>query len=391
MITTHHGDCTAILPTLASGSVQSVITSPPYWGLRSYLPDGHPLKTHEIGQEPVPDCLAWARGAVPCGDCYVCALRVVFAQIWRVLRDDGTLWVNVGDAYANDRKWGGQTSGKHARGLHGTSGIGRNRHLTGLPSKSLIGLPWRVALALQADGWTLRNEIIWHKRNPMPERVEDRCARDHEPIYLFSKQERYYFDHIAIQELAIGSGPASFRRTGSRRARSLVPGQHGTHRPDRADGLPTETRNARTVWSLACGSYDGEHYATFPAALVERCLLAGTSPQACECCSAPWARVVEKEFIPQEDVGDAAGRRKHLDPSNNWEGVPRGTNRITTIGWRPTCRCAVLDPFAGSGTTGRVAMRLRRHAVLIELNEDYLQQIERRTDGVQLTMVEVLP
>jgi DNA modification methylase len=419
MITTLYGDCAAILPTLPERSVQTIVTSPPYFGLRSYLADDHPQKALEIGSEPLHDCLGWARGNAPCGDCYVCALRAVFASCWRVLRDDGTLWLNIGDTYHNPRKWGGRSSNKNAhsaaggypRSRMGTSALpgraaadvahapGRSHPLPGLKDKELIGIPWRVALALQADGWTLRNEIIWWKKNPMPESPDDRCARDHEPIYLFSKRPDYFFDAVAIMEPARGTGPASFRRVGSPRAQSLVPGQHGTHRLDRADDLPAETRNARTVWSLATGSYDGNHYASFPEALAARCILAGSAARACEHCGAAWERIIEKEFVPQQDVEDAAGRRKRLDRSSNWDGVPRGTNRITTVGWRSRCRCAnagagrsvVLDPFCGTGTVLRAAERLGRDSVGIELNEEgYAPLIEARTDRLQLYLPEVV-
>lgn len=221
-----NGDCRGVLAVLASQSVQCLITSPPYWGLRRYTND-----PREIGCESTPAA-------------YVAALIAVFNKAWRVLRNDGTVWVNLGDAYASDTKWGGTTGGKHAKALHGTNYIGRARTQTGLPSKSLIGLPWRFALAMQDAGWTLRNEIIWEKPAAMTENVTDRFARSHEHVFLFSKQEHYYFDHIASRERTVGD-----------------------------DGW----RNGRTIWRINPTATPG-HNATFPEQLVERCLLSCTKP-----------------------------------------------------------------------------------------------------------------
>lgn len=195
MIELLQGDCREVLPTIPERSVQAVITSPPYWGLRKYSDD-----EREIGNESTPAE-------------YVRALVTVFSEVWRLLKDDGTLWLNLGDAYANDTKWGGQTSGKHASGLQGTQYIGRNRTQTGLPSKSLIGLPWRVAFALQDVGWVLRSDIIWHKPSVMPENVNDRPTRDHEYLFLFSKQPHYYYNAAAIAE-PCRSGPSDIQKMG---------------------------------------------------------------------------------------------------------------------------------------------------------------------------------
>lgn len=308
-ITTHYGDCRAVLDTLDAGSVQTIVTSPPYWRLRRYTdsPD-------EIGQEATPAA-------------YVEALRDVFSRARRVLRDDGTLWLNLGDAYADDRKWGGTSGGKLAQGLHGKEGPGRRKVSTGLPPKSLIGLPWRVAFALQDDGWVLRNEIIWHKPNAMPENVDDRCGRDHETLFLFSKASRYFFDAAAIAEPALNAGKVvtlgekSFSR-GQARGAGIKPSGNG----NAATYIVPETRNARTVWTISTETLSEAHYAPMPQALAERCIKAGSRP------------------------GDV-----------------------------------VLDPFAGSGTTGRAAVALQRGAVLIDLAYADLQ--DRRLDGVQIGMV----
>lgn len=310
-LTTHYGDCRAVLDTLDAGSVQTIVTSPPYWRLRRYTdsPD-------EIGQEDTPAL-------------YVEALRDVFSRARRVLREDGTLWLNLGDAYANDGKWGGTSGGKLAKGLHGKEGPGRRKVSTGVPPKSLIGLPWRVAFALQDDGWVLRSEIIWEKPNCMPESVTDRPTRSHEHLFFFAKQPRYYYDAGAIREDAIGgnsASAASFKRKDNKRSLAVVPGNTPTHRADRPDVLYNGAeRNARTVWTISTTGLADEHYAPMPQSLAERCIKAGSRP------------------------GDV-----------------------------------VLDPFAGSGTTGRAAVALQRGAVLIDLAYADLQ--ERRLDGVQIGM-----
>jgi DNA modification methylase len=303
MIDTLHGDCLTLLPTLDAGSVQTIVTSPPYWRMRQYTDD-----PREIGQEPTPAE-------------YVAALVAVFRECRRVLRADGTLWLNLGDAYANDGKWGGSTGGKHAGGLHGQQGPGRKKVSTGLPPKSLIGLPWRVAFGLQDDGWVLRNDIIWHKPNAMPRPVTDRCITDHEYVFLFAKQGHYYYDHLAVTEPATDYTPHTKGRqrgVGGRHDAFATPiGNVGTVAP----GL----RNARTVWSINTEALADEHYAPMPQTLAERCIKAGCRP------------------------GDT-----------------------------------VLDPFGGSGTTGRAAVALGRRAVLIDLGYQELQA--RRTDGVQMRL-----
>jgi DNA modification methylase len=165
------GDCRALLATLDAESVQTCVTSPPYFGLRDYGVAG------QIGLEATPDA-------------FVAEMVAVFREVRRVLRNDGTLWLNLGDSYANDTKWGGSSSGKHVKGLHGDTGVGRGKRTTGLKAKDLIGIPWLVAFALRADGWYLRSDIIWHKPNPMPESVTDRPTKAHEYLFLLAKSER---------------------------------------------------------------------------------------------------------------------------------------------------------------------------------------------------------
>ena len=381
LVTLYHGDARDIVPQLPPRSVQCIVTSPPYFGLRRYSND-----EREIGGEPTPAE-------------YVAHLVEVFDAAWDVLTDDGTLWLNLGDSYANDTKWGGRTSGKHAAGLQGSNYIGRNRRNTGLPSKSLIGIPWRVAFALQDAGWVLRNEIIWHKPSVMPESVTDRLTRDHETMFLFTKQPHYYFNQAAIAEpvrradrpqymraveIALEAGltnehidairAAGITDTGKarqtqsgtgknsdevlrlaaeaknalggyyrefltvsvadsfKRSARVVPGNNATHRDDRDDVHYSKlTRNRRTVWRIAAQPLRDEHFAPFPEALVEPCILAGSRP------------------------GDT-----------------------------------VLDMFAGSGTTMRVAERFGRNSIGIDLSQTYLKIQERRTNGVQMHMEALL-
>lgn len=238
------GDCMALLPQVPDGSIQCVVTSPPYFGLRSYLPDDHPDKVLEIGTEETPDE-------------YVEKMVAVFREVRRVLRDDGTLWLNLGDSYANDGKWGGATSGKHARGLHGGSGIGRGRQKTGLKPKDLIAIPWRVALALQADGWFLRSDIVWAKRNAMPESVRDRPTRAHEFVFLLAKRPTYFYDWFAARERAVASHASGndFRRPERKTIGGR--GQAQEWRPENTDGM----RNLRSVWTAGSEAYRGAHFA----------------------------------------------------------------------------------------------------------------------------------
>jgi DNA modification methylase len=331
------GDCIQTMRTLEAGSVQTCVTSPPYFGLRDYGHEG------QIGLELTPEA-------------FVAALVAVFREVHRLLRDDGTLWLNLGDSYANDSKWGGSSGGKHAAALHGPTGIGRSKVNTGLKPKELIGIPWRVAFALQADGWYLRQDIIWSKPNPMPESVTDRCTKSHEYLFLLSKSPRYYYDAEAIKEPAAASSVArlsqdvanqqgsnrvpgktngpmkavrskanSFKREGSKREQP-IPGQAvGTHRPDRAESdYDTDMRNKRSVWTVPTMPFREAHFATFPERLIEPCILAG---------------------------------------------APAGG--------------VVLDPFMGAGTTAVVCERLGRQWIGCELNPEYAAIAEARIRAVQ--------
>ena len=291
------GDVRETLPTLPDASVQCCVTSPPYFGLRDY---GH---AGQIGLEPTPDE-------------YVAQMVAVFREVRRVLREDGTLWLNLGDSYAAQ---GGAHGGREdnqrgvgAKRLHmeGAGDQMARRAPSGVKPKDLLGIPWRVAFALQADGWYLRSDIIWHKPNPMPESVTDRPTKAHEYVFLLTKSARYYYDAAAIAEEAIHHGRVvEYDGTQKNSAAALDPRMRTRIASNRTVG---QSRNARSVWPIATQPYKGAHFATMPPALAERCIKAGTK------------------------TGDT-----------------------------------VMDPFGGAGTTGLVADRMGRNAILCELNPTY--------------------
>ena len=322
-----HGDCRAILPTLAPRSVQTIITSPPYFGLRDYgiTPTAWP----EIEYTPMPGlpsvtvpaqtvCLGLESDPLA----YTAHLVHVFRLARPALADDGTAWLNLGDCYAsnwpapsNRRNVVGQGSLENGKREARPPRIGK-----GLKDKDLMLIPARVALALQADGWIVRNQCIWWKPNAMPESVTDRLTNDYEPLYLLAKSPRYYFDQAAIAEPQIKGAAGSRFDTGKT-------GENGMGRVSTKPRTDRETRNRRAVWRISTEALRDEHYAPMPEALVEPCILAGSKP------------------------GDT-----------------------------------VLDMFFGSGTVGRVALKYGRRCIGIDLNQAYLEIQERRTNGVQIHM-----
>lgn len=326
-VTLHHGRALAVLPELPAGSVNCVVTSPPYFGLRDY---GHP---DQDGLEPTPQE-------------YVANLVAVMAEVRRVLADDGTVWLNLGDSYASDSKWGGSTGGKHVKALHGDTSVGRGKRTTGLPDKNLIGVPWRVALALQDDGWILRNDIIWAKPNAMPESITDRLSTKHEHLFLLTKSRRYWFDLDPIREPVIYPAGAPQLNWARDSKEADVPGQSmRQHRSGREHGkassanlAPTGSRHVRPdmnggrnpgdVWTIPTQPFGGAHFAVMPVTLAERCIQAG-------CKSG-------------------------------------GT---------------VLDPYSGSGTTGLAAARHGRRYVGIDVNADYLD-LSLRTRLAQTALID---
>ena len=292
------GDSLQVLKQIESQSIQTCVTSPPYWGLRDYGVSG------QLGLEPAPEE-------------YVANMVELFREVKRVLKDDGTLWLNLGDSYAGSGK------GRNADGSHGlgsakqasnkgaVAGYLKKNEFSGLKPKDLVGIPWRVAFALQADGWYLRQDIIWHKPNPMPESVRDRCTKAHEYIFLLSKSKKYYFDHEAIKE------PLAAPKN---RIRTTVNGQgNGELGCGGRFGSPSDTRNKRSVWTVTTKPFKSAHFATFPPDLIEPCILAG---------------------------------------------APIGGT--------------VLDPFMGAGTTAVVSAKHNRSFVGIELNPEYIRLAQNR-------------
>lgn len=310
------GDCRAMLATLPDSSAQTCVTSPPYWGLRDYGVDG------QLGLEPTPAE-------------YVANMVEVFRDVRRVLRDDGTLWLNLGDSYAAGkcgrddedeeslrRRFEEYGTGRPKAGRKGANGAARKAP-EGLKPKDLVGIPWAVAFALRADGWYLRSDIIWSKPNPMPESVTDRPTKAHEYLFLMSKSERYFYDADAIKEPAIHAG----RVVKASDAQTAKNGQKGDFGATafgftQHDTEVGDSRNRRTVWTVATTPFTDAHFATFPTKLIQPCIMAG----------APVGGVV-------------------------------------------------LDPFNGAGTTGLVATRLQRSYVGIELNPEYVEMARRRIEG----------
>ena len=301
-ITILTGDSNHCLELLPAQSVHTCVTSPPYFGLRDYGHDG------QIGTEDTPDA-------------YVARLVEVFRSVYRVLRDDGTVWLNLGDSYAQQGGRGeqGVTSAREGRSnVRAQEKRSSTRPPDGLKPKDLIGIPWRVAFALQADGWYLRQDIIWHKPNPMPESVRDRCTKSHEYVFLLSKSSRYYFDGEAIKEPGTNRPPGNKKATKAGRAYDEGAEYHRTSAGLHNIGA-VEKRNRRSVWTVTTRPYKGAHFATFPPALIEPCILAG----------APVGGIV-------------------------------------------------LDPFFGSGTTGLVAREHGRRCVGIDISPEYVTLAKER-------------
>jgi len=297
----HQGDALEVLRTLPAESAQTCVTSPPYWGLRDYGVEG------QLGLEPTPEE-------------YVARMVGIFAEVRRVLRDDGTLWLNLGDSYTGAANSGGANRNDGGPAVRVSGLTAKSGH--GLKPKDLVGIPWRVAFALQADGWYLRSDIIWAKPNPMPESVTDRPTKAHEYVFLLAKSERYFFDQEAVREPASPNKPwGASSNVGTKARQSRNDGN--------SDGLgrPADDeagRNIRSVWTITTKPFSGAHFAVMPPDLAERCIKAGS--------------------------------------------------RIDDV---------VLDPFSGAGTTAMVARRLQRRAIGIELNPEYIRIAEQRIDADQ--------
>ncbi len=369
------GDALDQLRTLPDGCVQTCVTSPPYWGLRDYGVPG------QLGLERTPAE-------------YLARMVEMFAEVRRVLRADGTCWVNMGDAYANDTKWGGATGGKHVKALHGTA-VGRSKRFTGLKAKDRIGMPWRLAFALQEDGWWLRSEITWCKPSPMPESVTDRPTSATEKIFLLTKSPRYYYDATAIMEPVTGGAHSRGRGI---TPKSYEPG-HGIKANTSFHAAVNDLvsmRNKRDWWVVVSEPFPDAHFATFPSKLIEPMILAGSSTQACETCGAPWRRVIEAVGgtigHSWHDHSNDLGNGQRVTDPNGKGNLRRSDYRRVERGWQAACRCAlntgaaasvVLDPFMGSGTVALVARQWQRDYLGIELNPAYIEMAERRLACVQ--------
>ena len=302
----YSGDCIKSLKNLPEKSINTCVTSPPYYGLRNYGVEG------QLGLEQTPKD-------------FVDNLVNVFKEVKRVLRDDGTVWLNLGDSYmggggGNYNKTGiSQAGGQHLTNVRNRKDFIKK---SGIKAKDLVGIPWRVALALQQDGWYLRQDIIWHKPNPMPESVKDRCTKAHEYIFLFSKNKKYYYNNEAIKEdcITVNSKGEKGKPNSVKSIGKSVKGLNGFEIRDGFKNMKAQPKkNKRSVWTVATKPYKEAHFATYPPELIEPCIRAG---------------------------------------------CPKGGT--------------VLDPFGGSGTTAEVAVNNNCNAVLLELNKDYIDLAKNR-------------
>ena len=413
-VTLYHGDVLATLRELPAESVDCVVTSPPYWGLRDYGAEG------QLGLEPTPDQ-------------YVERMVEVFREVRRVLAAHGTVWLNLGDSYSGGGGYAGDDAPAnaariaagvgvcgekvHQRTLRAKKSVGR---VTGLKPKDLVGIPWRVAFALQADGWYLRSDIVWAKPNPMPESVTDRPTKAHEYVFLLSKQPRYFFDQEAVREKAEWNrwgDQTNGKHEGSESAagwikpksREELNANRSSYRPGATTGNTLDGhqkksdagltvnpagRNIRSVWDIATQPYADAHFATFPEELARRCIAAGCPEQVCRVCGKARERIVDVEsswrsraengavrgnLAPEGLVGAGTQRAVHgAGVSHDLDSRRREVVGLTDCGHSDYRPGITLDPFVGSGTVAYVARKLGRHAVGIDLNESYLQLAAKR-------------
>lgn len=431
------GDVIDLLRSLPSDSIHCVVTSPPYWGLRDYglRPvrwGGKARCEHEWGPTQPPRhrgaqgvtgevsrenaevaydasgggsicrrCGGWLGqlGLEPTPERFVEHLAEVFDEVRRVLRPDGTLWLNLGDTYAThpsgltgEKRW--KASTLTGRDRTGAEQAGRmDKRAPGLKPKDLVGIPWRVAFELQRRGWWLRSDCVWAKPNPMPEAVRDRPTRAHDSVFLLTKSRRYFYDAYAVREPLQESTLRRLRHhlpnpADNRTSRSKHPEGDFRRFPMLRNTSPSG-RNLRTVWWIPTQPYRGAHFATFPEKLPELCILAGSSERgACAECGSPWTREVRA-------IRGAIGHAQPIEaplvsgraPVADAPGWHDGSYRRVDLGFRKRCSCGtartvpclVLDPFAGSGTVLAVARRLGRRSIGIELNPDYVTLARRRS------------
>ncbi len=439
-VTIHQGDSLTVLRELPDESVDCVITSPPYFALRDYGtgtweggdkacdhvdPTGGRKDAATLGEYD--RRVGHATGAVDervarrhagkglaqyrrtCGKCgatrvdkqigleqtpaeYVARLVEVFREVRRVLSRHGTMWLVLGDSYNTSASGRGNASSSTLEGTPNSLNPASTRRVkqlySGLKPKDLMGIPWRVALALQEDGWYLRSDIVWHKPNPMPESVRDRPTKSHEYVFLLTREPRYYFDADAVREgFADGRNGAS----GQKSSKFQDMGARGRGDGGVTRAPQTSGRNIRSVWKIATTPYKGAHFAVFPPKLVERCLLAGCPEWVCGECGEPRRRVVERREIPRTRPAyngkgrvDGNGIHARTTPpagGSSLAGYVFQTSGFTDCGHDDYRPGVVLDPFFGAGTTAVVARSLGRHAVGIELNPEYIALAEERIRG----------
>jgi len=360
------------LAQLPDGIIQTVVTSPPYWGLRDYGVE------NQLGLEKTPEE-------------YIEKMVAVFREVRRVMRDDGTLWLNLGDSYA-----GGGTGGHIDHKAVVKEKARSTNNVAGLKPKDLCGIPWRLALALQADGWWLRSDIIWAKPNPMPESVTDRPTKSHEYIFLLTKRAKYFYDGESIREPHTAAHIQQQLSPIKNKGESKNFNKQGLH-----DFINPNGRNARTVWTIATQPYPEAHFATFPEELAERCIKAGSTDRACGVCGQAWERITKVVGNQITDAMKIAGCRKDggyggqdqanyesgkaQSPSDSKRRILESMSQIKESNFRPTCehnddrgRSIVLDPFMGSGTVAYMALMLGRDYIGIELNPEYIKLANKR-------------
>lgn len=403
--------CLSALRKLPTESVDAIITSPPYWVLRDYgiEPTDWPACSYRPmpGLDPVEiPAETSVLGLEPTLSAFVGHIVLIFEECRRVLKPTGSLWMNMGDSYNNSGLSGGTQVAKSKGQLVHRGAIGKgSTKADSLKPKDLMGQPWRLAFALQAAGWYLRMDNIWHKPNPMPESTTDRATKSHEYVFHFTKAERYYFDTAAWAEpcslntnprrAANGTkmpdgwdtgkgGHGSFHRNGREKGKVSKAGSGIKYNASFADAVAdlVTTRNKRSVWTVPTEGYAEAHYATYPTRLIAPPLLASTSARGvCATCGAPWTRGREK-------TGHQNARKQSHFPAAKTQTSSVGCAPATrsTNTWAPTCSCGhgetapavVLDPFGGSGTTGQVALEHGRRAILIERGPHNVELIHRR-------------
>lgn len=425
---------------LADKSVHTIVTSPPYYGLRDYgtatwqggdveckhtisMPTkwNDPKRGYDVLRPEVANRGGDSTRCHLCGairideqiglevtpDAYIANLVEVFRECKRILRDDGTLWVNIGDSYCNTNGYARAQPEFQRQGRNDAPANDRDLtklHEAGFKTKDLIGIPWMLAFALRADGWYLRQDIIWAKPNPMPESVKDRCTKSHEYIFLLSKSAKYYYDSDAVKEPAAYDGRKDEQFKGAIKSydgvmpngqpQSFAQNGHPRWNKDE-NGL--RVRNKRDVWTVTTKPYKGAHYATFNPELIKPCILAGAPETCCAKCGAPYERVVERVSLGKRYSTGKSKEKNESGLVTGFSGYDDGSSSpvFKTIGFEPTCTCnagtssgIVFDPFVGSGTTVATAIQLGRKGIGLDLSLTYLY--ENAKDRIKAEMLPLL-